>query len=258
MLNERSQFLIPLSAQRYSKALNYIKDFNAPFVIDLGCNECEFIFYLTRSSSPVKGIIGVDVNPVVLRRGFGTLKNSCIPSGPSHAVPVSLIRADIVELPEEFLRNYRQCPFVTLLEVVEHLQEKDVYKMAETVFGRLLPQAVFLTTPNREYNSVLSEAYGTSNKTFRHPDHKFEWTRAEFSRFCRWVSQKFYYSTHMDGIGQCIGYEGNYENSYASHSVLFIRYPPVDLPFSQPSDPLYTIDVLVEDPIVKEESYYLL
>ena len=46
---------------------------------------------------------------------------------------------------------------------------------SEVVFGFMAPVSVIVTTPNSEYNPLLPGLVG-----FRHYDHKFEWTRAEF------------------------------------------------------------------------------
>ena len=43
------------------------------------------------------------------------------------------------------------------------------------LFGFMTPVSVIVTTPNSEFNPLLPGLVG-----FRHYDHKFEWTRAEF------------------------------------------------------------------------------
>lgn len=47
--------------------------------------------------------------------------------------------------------------------------------------GVYQPEIMIVTTPNAEYNVNFPDLkYGTSESTFRHDDHKFEWTRKEF------------------------------------------------------------------------------
>lgn len=58
---------------------------------------------------------------------------------------------------------------------IEHLTLADVECFSEVVFGYMTPVAVIISTPNFEFNSLFSGRAG-----FRHSDHKFEWTRAEF------------------------------------------------------------------------------
>lgn len=58
---------------------------------------------------------------------------------------------------------------------IEHLTLADLESFCEVVFGYMAPLAAIITTPNSEFNPHLPGLTG-----FRHTDHKFEWTRAEF------------------------------------------------------------------------------
>ena len=58
------------------------------------------------------------------------------------------------------------------------MQLGDVDRFSEVVFGFMVPTSVIISTPNAEFNSLLPGLTG-----FRHYDHKFEWTRAEFQRW---------------------------------------------------------------------------
>lgn len=59
---------------------------------------------------------------------------------------------------------------------IEHLYEDDLSKVPAVVFGGLRPERALFTTPNSDFNVLFN------NKTdrFRHPDHKFEWSRRQF------------------------------------------------------------------------------
>lgn len=59
---------------------------------------------------------------------------------------------------------------------IEHLTFDDLEKLPAALFGVVKPRIVVVTTPNAEYNVLFPNFVG-----FRHPDHKFEWTRSEFS-----------------------------------------------------------------------------
>jgi hypothetical protein len=54
--------------------------------------------------------------------------------------------------------------------------------MPEVIFGHLQPNVVVVTTPNCEFNVLFPGL-----KKFRHYDHKFEWTRAEFQTWLVFV-----------------------------------------------------------------------
>lgn len=58
---------------------------------------------------------------------------------------------------------------------IEHLTPADVELFSEVVFGYMTPKMVIISTPNSEFNIFMP---GVS--CYRHSDHKFEWTRAEF------------------------------------------------------------------------------
>lgn len=48
----------------------------------------------------------------------------------------------------------------------------------DAVFEQLRPRIAVFTTPNVEFNVLFKFAEG---QQFRHDDHKFEWTRREFT-----------------------------------------------------------------------------
>ena len=60
------------------------------------------------------------------------------------------------------------------------------------------PQHVVLTTPNAEYN-VKWETLPAG--TFRHKDHRFEWTRAQFQEWGDRVAQRFGYTLRFAPVG---------------------------------------------------------
>ena len=57
-----------------------------------------------------------------------------------------------------------------------------------------------MTTPNKDFNIFFNFREGQ----MRHPDHKFEWTRAQFSNFCQEIEKKFSYSFDIFGVGEHI------------------------------------------------------
>src|SRR5438876_4419613 len=64
-----------------------------------------------------------------------------------------------------------------VVEVIEHLDPSRLDAFERALFGVSRPGAVVLTTPNAEYNVRFETLPGGS---FRHRDHRFEWTRAQF------------------------------------------------------------------------------
>jgi hypothetical protein len=60
------------------------------------------------------------------------------------------------------------------------------------------PRVVVLTTPNREYNGQWESLPAGK---FRHPDHRFEWTRAEFRAWAEGVAGRFGYAVRFLPVG---------------------------------------------------------
>lgn len=92
---------------------------------------------------------------------------------------------------------------IVMIEVIEHLVPEDVEAITKVIFGFYQPKYVIITTPNREFNNLLKDYEPTK---FRHPDHKFEWDRAEFANYCQQVCHVYPYQFFTDGVGE-------YENS---------------------------------------------
>jgi hypothetical protein len=71
--------------------------------------------------------------------------------------------------------------------VIEHLDPPRLATFERVVFDFAKPEMVLITTPNQEYN-IMWESLPAGN--FRHPDHRFEWTRAEFQAWAETVAQR--------------------------------------------------------------------
>jgi hypothetical protein len=60
------------------------------------------------------------------------------------------------------------------------------------------PRTVVLTTPNREYNGKWETLEAGR---FRHPDHRFEWTRQEFQDWANGIAGRFGYAVQFSAVG---------------------------------------------------------
>lgn len=58
---------------------------------------------------------------------------------------------------------------------IEHLHDHVLSRVPFNIFGYIRPKLVIVTTPNAEFNVLFPDF-----NRFRHPDHKFEWTRKQF------------------------------------------------------------------------------
>jgi hypothetical protein len=85
-----------------------------------------------------------------------------------------------------------------LIEVIEHL-DPDRLPPERVVFGEARPATVVVTTPNAEYNALFPNLAAGA---FRHPDHRFEWTRAEFQAWADRIGSTYGYRSMSSGIGR--------------------------------------------------------
>ena len=84
-----------------------------------------------------------------------------------------------------------------LMEVIEHIDAGRLPALERAVFGFAAPAAVLVSTPNAEYNVLYPDLNG-----MRHPDHRFEWTRAEFGDWAGRVCTDYGYRVEFRGIGE--------------------------------------------------------
>jgi hypothetical protein len=86
----------------------------------------------------------------------------------------------------------------SVVEVIEHLDPPRLSAFERVLFEFAKPRTVVMTTPNSEYN-VKWETLGAGK--FRHPDHRFEWTRQEFQDWANGIDTQFGYTVRFLGVG---------------------------------------------------------
>jgi hypothetical protein len=70
--------------------------------------------------------------------------------------------------------------------------------LERVVFEFAQPGTVVVTTPNAEYNTHFPALSGGK---LRHRDHRFEWTRPQFSGWAQSLGERFQYAVRFLGIG---------------------------------------------------------
>lgn len=164
----------------------------AKFVTDLGCGEGKLLGRLMRDRRFEK-IIGLDASSRALETARDRLKLD-LAGGPKRE-RVTLLHGALTYRDERWAGS----DAVSLVEVIEHLDADRLPALEKAVFGVAQPKTIVVTTPNVEYN-VLFETLAAG--TFRHPDHRFEWTRAEFAAWAQGVAQRHGYTVSTSGIGE--------------------------------------------------------
>ena len=94
--------------------------------------------------------------------------------------------------------RWAEADAAALVEVIEHIDPAQRPLVERVVFGEARPRTVVVTTPNADYN-VLFETLPAG--AMRHPDHRFEWTRAEFAAWSDAVAAAYGYAVAIEPIG---------------------------------------------------------
>ncbi|MEU5884227.1 3' terminal RNA ribose 2'-O-methyltransferase Hen1 [Spirillospora sp. NPDC047279] len=182
---------VPLAERRVQAVLETLHAQRTPRVIDLGCGSGKLVGRLGQDRYFEK-ITGVDVSERALfiarRRGLQD------DHGPDRVPRVELLQGALTYADERF-RGYDAA---VLMEVIEHIDPPRLPAVERVVFGDARPRVVVVTTPNSEYN-VRYE--GLAPGAMRHPDHRFEWTRAEFRRWAERVAADHGYQVRYVPVG---------------------------------------------------------
>jgi 3' terminal RNA ribose 2'-O-methyltransferase Hen1 len=163
----------------------------AKFVTDLGCGEGKLLGRLMRDRR-FERIIGLDASSRALEMARDRLKLDM--AGGLKRERVTLLHGALTYRDERWAGS----DAVSLVEVIEHLDADRLPALEKAVFGVARPKTIIVTTPNAEYN-VLFETLASG--AFRHPDHRFEWTRADFEAWAGGIAQRHGYAVNYSGIG---------------------------------------------------------
>jgi 3' terminal RNA ribose 2'-O-methyltransferase Hen1 len=179
----------PLNTQRHDAVHQALLDLGARSVIDLGCGPGQFLDRLVKTPTFTR-VAGSDVDTRSLQHAARRL----------HLDQMSERQSERVELFHGALtyedERYQGFDAAVLMEVIEHVDPSRLEAVEHVVFGAARPRAVVVTTPNSEYNVLYEELAG-----MRHPDHRFEWTREEFTAWTDQVAATYGYTVDRRGIG---------------------------------------------------------
>jgi len=183
---------VSLHDQRLQQVAQEIYDLGPKRVLDLGCGEGKLLRLLLRQPK-IEYILGMDVSHQALARAAQRLHLAEMP--PRQRARLDLIQGSLL-YKDERLTGFDAA---ALVEVIEHLDPSRLAALEAVVFGQARPAHVFVTTPNAEYNQVYE---ALSAGTFRHADHRFEWTRAEFAAWASGVAERHGYQVRLAAMGE--------------------------------------------------------
>ena len=164
---------------------------NARSVIDFGCGEGKLIRELLKKPQFSK-ILGIDVSYGELLKAKDRMHWDRMPDKKRERI--ELLQGSLQYCDDRTL-DYDAA---AIIEVIEHMDVDRLMSFEQIVFAYSKPVNVIITTPNSEYN-VLYE--NMKPGTFRHNDHRFEWTRNEFITWADKVAKTHHYSVVFHGIG---------------------------------------------------------
>ena len=163
-----------------------VRDSGAGRVLDLGCGDGD-LFVRLAVEPFLTELVGLDICRTSLDRLRVRL------AGCDAVVPrIDLREASMIEVSPD-LAGF-DCAI--LIETIEHIDPDRLSKVENALFHRLRPRTVVITTPNSEFNALL----GVPSHRMRHPDHRFEWDRAQFRRWCTRAAKAAGYVARINDI----------------------------------------------------------
>ena len=186
-VEEQLEVKVNLHERRLAAVFETLKATGAKRVLDLGCGEGKLLRLLAAEPQFAE-VVGLDVSVRSLEIARQRFDRARV------GERVTLIHGSLT------YRDARTEGFdaAAVVEVIEHLDPQRLTAFERVLFGCTRPGVVVLTTPNREYN-VKFETLPAGK--FRHADHRFEWTRAEFAAWANGVCERYAYAVRIDPLG---------------------------------------------------------
>lgn len=180
-----------LNEMRLGTVLAALKASGAPSVLDLGCGEGRLLRLLLKERQFTR-LVGLDVSHRCLEMAAENLHYDRLPTLQKERI--QLLHGSLM------YRDERLVGFdaAAVVEVVEHLDPPRLAAFERVLFEFARPRTVVVTTPNREYNAKWESLPAGQ---FRHRDHRFEWTRAEFQAWANQIASRYGYTVRFLPIG---------------------------------------------------------
>jgi 3' terminal RNA ribose 2'-O-methyltransferase Hen1 len=176
------------NVQRLDSVMRALWGARAESVLDLGCGPGPLLLRLAQAAQ-VTRIVGLDHDAGELAAARRALAPLGLPDGDR----LRLVESDLTA-PPAGLAGFDAA---VLVETIEHVEPARLSALDHAVFKTLRPETVVVTTPNREFNAL----WGRDDRQRRHPDHRFEWTRAEFRAWATGVAARRGYAAELHHVG---------------------------------------------------------
>ena len=181
---------VPLAEQRRDAVLALLRAHGVRSVVDMGCGGGQLMRELAKAPEFTE-VVGTDVSARAL-----AIVDRMVERLPDRLKGRVTVRQSALTYVDPELVGYDA---MVLMEVVEHVDPDRLPALERSVFGYAKPGLVIVTTPNAEYN-VRFDTLPAGQ--FRHHDHRFEWTRAEFREWTDGVAERQGYTVQYVPIGE--------------------------------------------------------
>jgi 3' terminal RNA ribose 2'-O-methyltransferase Hen1 len=182
---------VSVHEQRLQAVLEILQQSGARSVLDLGCGEGRLLKKLLQQKQ-FERIVGMDVSYRALELAHKRLHLDRLPTQQKNRI--SLLHGALTYR-DERLEGYDAAAVV---EVIEHLDLPRLAAFERVLFECARPATVVVTTPNADYNIKFATLQAG---TFRHKDHRFEWSRQEFQTWASRIAERFNYTMRYLPIG---------------------------------------------------------
>ena len=180
-----------LHDRRLDAVVQAIRASGGAIVADLGCGEGRLLERLVRERW-VHKLFGLD--PAVRELEWAAKRLKLNEAGGPPEGRITLLHGSLTYRDS----RWAEADVAVLVEVIEHLDEDRLPLVERIVFGEIAPKTIIVTTPNADHNALFSSLAAGA---FRHPDHRFEWSRAEFKAWTAKIGETYGYAAEISGIG---------------------------------------------------------
>jgi 3' terminal RNA ribose 2'-O-methyltransferase Hen1 len=182
---------ISLNDERLAQVIAVLKKAEVRRFADLGCGEGKLL-KAAAGEKEFEEMLGLDVSCRVLEIAHKRLHLDLLPDKSRNRF--KLVQGSLT------YKDRRLAGFdaATCIEVIEHLDPPRLSAFERVLFEFARPALVVLTTPNAEYNTKFESLPAGK---FRHKDHRFEWTRAEFQDWAKRVAGQHGYTVAFLPVG---------------------------------------------------------